>query len=59
MSAQLARMTQVLIISPSTWNVGTTTELHQGITFMMAEAAKAADKTNGEEGEADVGKRRV
>jgi hypothetical protein len=38
MSAQLARMTQVLIISPSTWNVGTTTELHQGITFMMAEA---------------------
>jgi hypothetical protein len=28
MSAQLARMTQMLIMSLSTWNVGATTELH-------------------------------
>jgi hypothetical protein len=38
MSAQLARMTQLLIRSPSTWKTGTTTELHQGITSKMADA---------------------
>jgi hypothetical protein len=69
MSAQLARMTQLLIRSPSTWKTGTTTELHQGITSRMAErrcqvveeveAAKAVDKTDGEEDEVAVGKRRV
>jgi hypothetical protein len=38
MKAQLVRMTQVLIVSPSTMNVGTTTKLHQSITTRMAEA---------------------
>jgi hypothetical protein len=38
MSAQLARMTQFLIKSLSTWNVRAMTELHQGITSRMAEA---------------------
>ena len=38
MTAQLARMTQVLIVSPSTTNVGTATKLRQSITSRMAEA---------------------
>jgi len=38
MTAQLARMTQMLVMSPSTSNIRTTTELYQGITSMMAEA---------------------
>jgi hypothetical protein len=38
MSAQLARMTQLLIMSSSTWKTGATTELYQGITSRMAEA---------------------
>jgi hypothetical protein len=37
-TAQLARMTQVLIVSLRAPNVGTTTELHQGIPARMAEA---------------------
>jgi hypothetical protein len=37
MTAQLARMTQMLIMSLITTNVGTMTELHQGITSRMAE----------------------
>jgi hypothetical protein len=37
MTAQLAHMTQMLIVRPSTSNIRTTTELHQGITFRMAE----------------------
>ena len=64
MTAQLARMTQVLIVSPSTTNVGTTTKLHQSITIRMADAmvpsgegvaAQAADKIDDEEGVADAG----
>jgi len=38
MTARLARMTQMLIVRPSTSNIGTTTELHQGITSRMTEA---------------------
>jgi hypothetical protein len=38
MMAQLTRMAQMLIVSPRTPNVGTTTELHQGITTRMDEA---------------------
>jgi hypothetical protein len=38
MTAQLTRMTQMLTGSPRTPNVGTATELHQGITTRMAEA---------------------
>jgi hypothetical protein len=38
MTAHLTRLTQMLIVSPRTPNVGTTTELHQGITTWMAEA---------------------
>ena len=35
MTAQLACLTQVLIMSPSTWYVGTTTKLGQSITARM------------------------
>jgi hypothetical protein len=38
MTAQLARMTQLLIMSSSTWKTRATTELYQGITSRMAEA---------------------
>jgi len=38
MMAKLAHMTQMLIVSPSTSNIGTTTELRQGIMSRMAEA---------------------
>jgi hypothetical protein len=38
MTAQLTRMAQMLIVSPRTPNVGTTTELHQGSTTRMVEA---------------------
>ena len=36
MTAQLACLTQVLIMSPSTTNVGTATKLRQSITSRMA-----------------------
>jgi hypothetical protein len=39
MMAQLARMTQVLIVSPRAPNIGNPTELHQSITTRMAETA--------------------
>jgi len=35
MTAQLACLTQVLIVSPSTWYVRTTTKLGQSITARM------------------------
>jgi hypothetical protein len=38
MTAQLTRMAQMLIVSPRTPNVRTTTELQQGITTRMAES---------------------
>ena len=38
MTAQLACMTQVLIVSLGTMNGRTTTKLHQSITTKMAEA---------------------
>ena len=37
-TAQVAHMTQMLIMSLSTTNVGAMTELHQGIMSKMAEA---------------------
>ena len=67
MMAQLARMTQMLIMSPSTSNIETTTELYQGIMSRMARrrcqvveevlVAKAAHK-RGEEGKADARKQK-
>ena len=39
MTTQLARMTQMLIVSPSAGYVGTPTELCQGIPARMAKAA--------------------
>uniref|UniRef100_A0A0Q3RAE1 Uncharacterized protein n=1 Tax=Setaria italica TaxID=4555 RepID=A0A0Q3RAE1_SETIT len=35
MTAQLARLTQVLIMSPSTWYIGPTTKLCQDSTTRM------------------------
>jgi len=49
MMAQLAHMTQVLIMSPSTSNIGTTTELHQGITSRMAETSVPSSGSSGGE----------
>jgi hypothetical protein len=37
MTAQLTRMTQVLLVSSRALNVGTTTQLRQGIMTRMAE----------------------
>ena len=67
MTAQLARMTQMLILSPSTSNIGSTTKLHQSITSRMAETLVPSSGGSGGEGsyktseggEADAGKRRV
>jgi hypothetical protein len=50
MTAQLARMTQMLIVSPSTSNIGTTTKLHQSITSRMAETPVPSSGGGGGEG---------
>jgi len=42
MTAQLARMTQVLIVSPRAPNVGTTTQLRQSITTRMSETTMSS-----------------
>jgi hypothetical protein len=60
MTAQLARMTQVLIVSPRAPNVGNTTELHQGIPARMAEAAvpSSGGSSGGESGGGERMRRR-
>jgi len=50
MTTQLARMTQMLIVSPSTSNIETTTKLHQGITSRMAESPVPSSGSSGGEG---------
>jgi hypothetical protein len=50
MTTQLARMTQMLIMSLSTSNIGTMTELHQGITSRMAETLVPSSGSSGGEG---------
>ena len=60
MTAQLARMTQVLIVSPGTMNGRTTTKLHQSITTKMAKATvpSGAGRSGGESSWQNIRRRR-
>ena len=51
MTTKLARMTEMLSRSPSTWNIGTTTEL--------SVTAKAVDEEEVKDGAAEAESRRV
>ena len=70
MTTKLARMVEVLSKSPSTRNIGTTTELSQNVVARVTKtavpdvAAKAVDQDGqgeeeGESGAAEEGRRRV